>query len=72
MLVGLRTRLTTGASASVLAKHGEVSLIVRPLTEEQENAKGGVGRAQALEEEEPGSGQVKATIRKRVLSGFVH
>jgi hypothetical protein len=51
---------------------GEVSLIDRPLTEEEETVNGAFRRGQGLEEEHPGSGYVKASILKRVLGGFVH
>jgi hypothetical protein len=42
-----------------VARHGEVSLIVRPLTEEEERVNRAVGGGQGLEEEDPGSEQVR-------------
>ena len=55
-----------------VAQDGEVILIHRSPADEEKIRAGAVTSGQVLEEEYPGLGQVKGSIRKRVLGGFVH
>ena len=47
-------------------------LIHRSPAEEEKIRAGAIASGQALEEEDPGLGQVKGSIQKRVLGCFVH
>jgi hypothetical protein len=54
------------------AEHVEASLMDRPQTEEGEFAISAITNGQDREEEHPTSGQVEASMQKRVLGGFFH